>query len=168
MGFHISRQRHYENNQLCVEIAVGGSKYAGKDILPIKFNGEQKNLVSPADAINVAIRIIDEWNLSYFDEPKMIALVNADGKGNRIYFDPNNKKDISILQQWADKTLKSMSKCASCQKPIGNTSRAYETPDLPNRICCQESCLANIYRTIFGVEMPRVASNKDKKAKPAP
>jgi hypothetical protein len=165
LSFFTSRQRYYEDNQLVVEISCGGKKYAGKDILPAKFLGEQKNLLSPIDAVNVAIRILDEWNNSYWDERKLISLVNHDGKGTKTYFGPHNKKDLEKLERWAQSTFKSMAKCCSCQKPIGNMNKAYETQDLPNRVACSETCLANIYRTIFGVEMPRVVSNKDKKSK---
>jgi hypothetical protein len=165
MGYYVSRQRRYEDNRLLVEIACGGSKFAGKDILPITFNGEQKNLVSPIDAVNVSLRLIEEWHQKYWDEPKGISIVNADGKGSCQLFDPHSKKDLEKLERWAQSTFKNMAKCCACQKPIGNMNKAYETEDLPNRVACSEICLANIYRTIFGVEMPRVSSNKDKKYK---
>jgi hypothetical protein len=165
MGFFVSRQRRYEDNRLLVEIASGGSKFAGKDILPFKFVSEGKNLVSPIDAVNVAIRIVEEWHQIYWDEPKNVLLVNADGKDSKQLFDPHSKKDIEKLERWAQSTFKSMTTCCACQRPIGNTSKAYETGDLPNKVACSEPCLANIYRTIFGKEMPRIASNKDKKLK---
>lgn len=166
MSYYTSRQRHYENNKLCFEIACGGSKSASKDILPFKYDGEGKNLVSPIDAVNVALRVIAQWDLAFFDDKKWIALVNTDGKGSKEYFDPHSKRDMDRLQRWAETTLKNMSKCCNCQKPISNTTKAYETSDLPNKIACTENCLASIYRTIFGVEMKRVVSNKDKKKAP--
>ena len=169
MGLYVSRQRYYDDNQLAVEIANGGSKFAGKDILPIKFAGEGKNLVSPIDAMNVSLRIIEEWNNAYWDEKKLLSIVNADGKGTKSYIDPHSKKDLEKLERWAQSTYKNMAKCCACQKPISNMNKAYETEDLPNRVACSEICLSNIYRTIFGIEMPRVGSNKDKKQKaPAP
>jgi hypothetical protein len=162
MSVYVSRQRYFDDNRLAVELACGGSKYSGKDILPVKFGGEGRNLVSPIDAVNVAIRIIDEWNLTYFDENKSIALVNADGKGIKIYYNPHDKKDLSLLQQWATKAFNSMKKCGNCQKPISNMSKMYELEDLPNKVGCSEVCIATLYRTIFGVEAPRVVSNRDK------
>jgi hypothetical protein len=165
MGLFISRQRYYEDNQLALEIANGGSKFAGKDILPKLFNKENGNYISPVDAVNIAIDIINQWDIKYHDENKKIALVNGDGKGTKVYFDPHSKKDIERLERWAQMTFKNMAKCCNCQRPIGNMNKAYETQDLPNRVACSDQCLATVYRTIFGIEMPRIVSNKDKKQK---
>lgn len=163
MAFYISRQRYYDDNRLAVEIAIDGIKYAGKDILPVKHAGENKNLVSPIDAVNIAIRIVEDWDLVFWDDSKAITLVNADDKGGRIYYDPHNKKDMAMLQQWAAKTLANMKKCCNCQKPLGKTAKTYEMDELPKQVGCSETCLAAVYRHFFNKEPPRVSSNRDKK-----
>jgi hypothetical protein len=166
MSFFISRQRYYDDNVLAVEIACEGSKHAGEDILPFKFAGEDKNLVSPVDAVNVAVRIIGEWNLSYFDERKFIALVNSDGKGGKLYFDPFSKKDIANLERWGQQEFARLPKCDNCGRCIGNKANAYEMVELPNKVYCDERCLSTTYRHFYGKEPPRVQSNKGKKKAP--
>lgn len=166
MAFFVSRQRYYEDNILAFEIAIGGTKFAGKDVLPIKFAGECKNLVSPIDAVNVAIRVIDEWHTANHYEPKHIALVNRDGKGSKEYFDPFNKRDVAQLEKWAQAVFAQMPKCANCGRCIGNTVKAYQMDEMPNKVFCQEICLASNYRHFYGKEPPRVQSNKDKKQTP--
>jgi hypothetical protein len=164
MSVYISRQRYYDDGVLCVELAVGGAKNASKDILPTKYAGESKNLVSPIDAVNVALRIIGQWN--YSDERIFIALVNADGKGSKVYFDPQDKAHIAKLERWGQQEFARLPKCDNCGRCIGNKNNAYEMTELPNKLYCDERCLSSTYRHFYGKEPPRVQSNKDKKKVP--
>lgn len=166
MSVFVSRQRYYDPNMLCVELANGGSKYSGKDTLTAKFAGEGKNLLSPVDAVNVAIRILSEWDLTYFDEKKYIVIVNIDGKGGSQVYDPHNKTHMQRLEEWGKRELNKMPKCGNCQRPIGNVDKAYEIGELPKQIYCSEACMAYSYRHFFNKEPPRTVSNRDKKSTP--
>jgi hypothetical protein len=151
MPFAITRQRYYDDNQLAVEINCGGKMKSGPDVLPIKFKSEGKNLLSPVDAVNASLRIVKEWDHVYFDEKKKIAIVSADGK--KTYFNPSEKSDVDSLERWGKKTLAAMKSCDHCGRPIGG-SKFIETPDLPNRVFCQEICASNTYRVIYNKELP--------------
>lgn len=157
MAFAITRQRYYEDNQLAVEINCGGKLKAGPDVLPTKFYGEGKNLLSPIDALNISIQIVKDWDNTYFDEPKMIAVVSSEGK--KLYFNPRDKNQILSLQRWAEKTLKDMKSCDHCGRLISK-SKFIETSDLPNRSFCQEICASNTYRVIYNKEMPKLTKGK--------
>lgn len=164
MAFYISRQRYYEQDQLVVEIACGGIKKAGKDILTKKFDGEQKNLVDPRDAHSIAAKIIPKWDATYSDEKKLIALVNADGKGSVKYYDPSNSRDMEKFKKWSEDTFSSMKKCSSCQKGMGNRD-PFAIDDIPNKNFCSEYCIAKKYRELFGIEISKITNSADKQLK---
>jgi hypothetical protein len=160
MGFKLTRQRyHGECNgqgQLAVEIC-SGTKYIGEDVLTTKYKdlGESKYLVSPVDAYNCALKILRKWEHDYFDEPKVISIVNADGSGSKEYFDPSDKRDMAELEKFSKALLDKMSRCGSCQRPLGNSKNIFSTEDLPNKEFCDEVCAASLYRDMFKTEMPK-------------
>jgi|ERR1700722_2674254 len=160
MSFYISRQRDFKSNTLIVEIACGGPKKASPDILTARYKGEQKNLVDPRDAINVAERIYKLWDRDYFDEKKFLRII-VDSKTN--YLSDFSSKSLATARAWANKIYASMDKCGNCNKAIGN-SAPFEIDDIPNKVFCTEMCCANKYRDMYGKEAPRVFSAKDKKA----
>lgn len=163
MGFKISRQRYFDDNRLAVEICVG-SKHVGKDILTTRYQdiGESKYLVSPIDAYNTSIKLVQKWNNDYYDELKSIALVNSEGKGERIYLDPSSKNDLAKLETWANKTLKNMAKCGHCSRVIGATTPIHEDEKIPNKVYCCDLCLGTAYRNIFGEEIAITQAKKIK------
>jgi|SRR5271166_946011 len=168
MGFKITRQRYHEENngqgQLAVEVC-SGTKFVGEDVLTTRYKdlGESKYLVSPIDAVNCAVRIMKKWNLDYHDELKKLSFVNVDGQGSKHYFDINSKYEVAQLEKLATQIMNSMSKCGSCQRPLGATKNIFNTDALPNIEFCDEACAASKYRDMYKAEMPKT---KKLKAKP--
>jgi hypothetical protein len=163
MGFKIQRVRYHEENKLAVEVC-NGTKHISKDVLATKYKEhlESKYLVSPVDAINAALRIYKAWQHSTADEIKKISLVNFDGKGGKVYFDPSDKKDIARLEKLAKQTYEAMDKCGHCKNPIGNKD-LYEMDELPNKVFCTERCISEVYRHLFGQEPPKINPKTKKK-----
>lgn len=161
MGHFLSRQRCAKDNCLYVECAVGGPKVAGKDILPPKYEGEQKNLVDPREAISIAEKIYKKWSLDYHDEGKRLRIV---GKDMNFVFDFSTK-GITAARAWADKVHSGMNKCGHCSKVMGNRD-PFVIDDLPNSVFCTEVCLALKYKHLFGVEAPAATTKKAAKKKP--
>lgn len=161
MAFKVSRQRDGESNRLFVEIAIGGSKNAGPDVLADKYAhlGEGKNLVNPKDAANVAERIYKKWHLDYSDENKFVRVVNKDNP--TLEFDCS-AKGFAELQKWADQVIKTMDNCNSCGRVMG-AKEPFKLDEIPKKVFCSEICLANIYRHLFGVELPSMSKTKKKK-----
>lgn len=160
MSYFISRQRSYPDNLLFVEIAIGGPSKAGKDILPVKYHGENKNLLSPKDAFNIAHAILIRWDRDYADEKKKLKIV---GPINTVIYDFTTK-GIAAAKLWADKALASIEKCGACNKVMGNRA-AYEHDGLANLVFCSEICCAKKYRDTYGVEPPTILSNNSKKVR---
>jgi hypothetical protein len=156
MGFFVSRQRDFKSNFLVVEIAAGGPKKAGPDILTARYAGEQKNLVDPRDALNVAERIYKLWERDYWDEKKYLKII-VDSQN--IYMLDFSPKGLAVAQAWADKVYATMEKCGSCKRMMGN-SALYEVDEIPNMVFCDEACCARKYRDMFGKEPPKISSGK--------
>lgn len=162
MGYYISRQRYSIDNCLYVEIAIGGPSKSGPDKLPVRYTGENKNLVDPRDAVNNAEKIYKSWELDYADEKKQLKIVGIVNGANISTVYEFTTKGITSAKAWADKVFTSMEKCGACQKAMGSRD-PYEVEDLPNQVFCTEYCCAKKYRDTFGVEPPRVYSAKIKK-----
>lgn len=162
MGYFISRQRDFKDNGLYIEVAVGGKVKAGEDILTIRYTGEQKNLVDPRDAINIAESIYRSWEKDYGDERKKLRIV---GLTTPLVYEFSSA-GVAAAKQWANKVFEGMKKCGNtaCGKAMGSRD-PYEHDDLANLVFCTELCCARKYRDTFGTEPPRIASNKEKKQK---
>jgi hypothetical protein len=158
VGYNITRQRDYNDGCLFVEIAVGGPKNAGPDILTARYAGEQKNLVDPRDAVNIAEQIFKRWDKDYGDETKRLRIV---GLEQPLVFDFSTK-GIAAAKAWADRVFATMAKCCYCGKAMGNRD-PFTHDDLINVVFCSEACCATRYRDVFGIELPRIVSNKKKK-----
>lgn len=156
MGVFTSRQRCFEDNRLYIELACGGPKKAGADILPFKY-GEGKNLVDPRDALKIAIDVYKAWDLQYWDERKSLKIID----GSKVMIYECDAKGFAAASKWAEKAAAAMDKCGNCQKLIGTTSTPIDSDDIPNRVWCSEMCYSTSYRNMFGIEAPR----KEKKAK---
>src|ERR1700722_14960014 len=159
MSFYISRQRDFKSNTLIVEIACGGPKKASPDILTARYKGEQKNLVDPRDAINVAERIYKLWDRDYFDEKKFLRII-VDSKTN--YLSDFSSKSLATARAWANKIYAILDKCGNCNKAIG-ISPPFEVDDISKKLFCPKMFGAKKYREIYGKEPPRVFSPKDKR-----
>lgn len=159
MGYFVSRQRDFKDSGLYVEIAVGGKVKAGEDILTARYTGEQKNLVDPRDAVNVSEQIFRHWDRDYGDEKKQLRIVGIE---TPLVFEFSTR-GVAAAKTWADRIFANMAKCGNCHKAMGNRD-LYEHEDLSNLVFCSEMCCASRYRNIYGVEPPRIASNKQKKA----
>lgn len=151
MGYYISRCRPSTDNCLYVEIATGGKTKACEDMLPAKYEGEQKNLVSPIDAVNVCIKIQKKWELDYHDEQKKLKIVdNHFTAGEQVFnFD---KKGIYKAMIWATEVAKAMKKCHNCKRLLGTTGDILEHDDIQNSVFCSQNCLATTYKDRFGNE----------------
>lgn len=164
MSFKLTRQRDAKDNRLFVEIACGGPKSSGPDVLTDRYVllGEGKNLINPKDAVNIAERVHKKWHMDYPDENKALRIVGIE---NPLEFS-FTKQGIADAHKWADKVVSEMSKCGNCDRVMG--SRApFTVDDIANRVFCSEVCIATKYRQMFGVELPSVkAAKKDKKKLP--
>jgi hypothetical protein len=170
MGFKINRVRDYSDNRLYVEIACDKNS-ACPDILTPRYEhmNEGKNLVSPIDAVESAVKIGAKWHLDFHDDTKSLRIVQ-DGQ-SPIVFDFHSPSDMKRASAWAQKAAGTMTKCHHCQRLLGTSRLPYEADDMPNRKFCSEACLATVYRTLFGVEPPKIvqkAKNAGKLKKPAP
>lgn len=158
MGYFVSRQRDFKNNSLYVEIAAGGKAKAGADFLTVRYSGEQKNLIDPRDAVNIAENIFKAWDRDYGDEKKKLRIV---GLPTTLEYE-FSPKGIDAAKSWADKIFESMKKCGHCGKAMGNRD-PYEHDDISGTAFCSEQCCARKYKDMFGIEPPRLSSNKEKK-----
>lgn len=167
MGFKINRIRDYSDNCLYVEVACD-KKSACPDILTPRYESmnESKNLVSPIDAIESAIKIGAKWHLDYHDDNKNLRIVQEGQKP--LVFDFHSPSDMKKANAWAQKQATTMSKCSHCQRLLGTSRQPLEIDDMPNRKFCSERCLAEVYKTLFGTEPPKVQSKKNSilRAKP--
>lgn len=159
MGYFISRQRDFKDNTLYIEIAVG-KKNAGIDVLTLRYPGEQKNLVDPRDAVNIAENIVKRWERDYGDEKKMLRIV---GMPQPLVYD-TSAKGIAAAKVWASKVFNSMTKCAACTKAMGNRD-PYQHEDLVNLAFCTEYCCAKKYKDTYGIEPKKIVSKKEKLTK---
>jgi hypothetical protein len=161
MGYYISRCRPAADNCLYVEIAAGGKTKACEDILPLKYEGEQKNLVSPIDAVNVAVKIYKKWQIDYHDEQKKLKIIDKHfTSGEKIVdFD---KRGIDTATAWANVIAKTMDKCHNCKRLLGSTGNVLEHDDIPNSVFCSQNCLATTYKDRFGNE-PATSGIRSKK-----
>jgi hypothetical protein len=158
MGYHISRQRSFDDNSLYLEIATA-KKHIGVDILTPRYHGENKTYVNPVDAIRLAIDIVKQWDKDYGDERKRLKVV---GPTTPLIYECT-QKGFDAATEWAKRTLADMKKCGNktCGKVMGSRD-PYEHVDLSGLVFCSEICIARKYRDMFGIEIPRVESNKDK------
>lgn len=158
MGFFVSRQRYYDGSSsaatgpLVVEIAVGGSKKATKEMLAARFDGEGKNLKYPIDAVNIAERIYKQWNLAYADEHKRLCILDPSFKEGRKFYE-FNKRGLEEARKWAEITLENMQKCGGCNKPLGNLKNPLSINEFANKLFCSEYCLSKSYRDKYGVDL---------------
>jgi len=152
VGYHLSRQRSYDDNCLYLEIACN-KKDIGVDVLTPRYRGEGKTYVSPVDAVRIAHEIYNSWEKDYGDEKKRLKIV---GLASQLVYECT-QKGFDAAKQWAERILSNMKKCGNtaCGKPLGNKP-PYEHNDLPNTVFCGEMCLASKYRDTFGIEAPRV------------
>jgi hypothetical protein len=160
MSVYISRQRDYSNDCLFVELAVGGPKNAGKDILTARYPGENKHLVDPRSCIDIAVEIHRRWNLDYGDEQKKLRIV---GITTPLVYDFTTK-GIAAAKTWADKAFANMDKCSACGRPLGNHA-IFEHANLANQLFCAEVCVAKKHRDIYGTEPDKIGTGKKKVAK---
>jgi len=158
MGYFVSRQRDFKDNSLYVEVAVGGPAKAGVDLLTVRYTNERKNLVDPRDAIRIATDIYKYWDKDYGDERKKLRIV---GLPTPLVYDCT-AKGFDAAKDWANKVFANQKKCACCGKAMGNRD-PFEHADLANLMFCTEYCCGQKYRDTYGIELPPIASNKDKK-----
>jgi hypothetical protein len=151
MGFYISRCRPSKDNCLYVEIANGGKTKACQDMLPEKYEGEQKNLVSPIDAVNTSIKIYKKWQIDYHDEQKKLKIIDKGFAGGEKIFD-FDKSGIGSALKWADVISKTMKKCGHCKRLLGTTGTLLDHDDIPDTVFCSQNCLATTYKDRFGNE----------------
>lgn len=164
MAFYVSRQRDNESNRLFIEIACGGSKTAGKDMLTKRYDGEEKNLVSPKDAVMVAERIFKKWDQDYADETKALRIVAHSGTTTEPLEFPFDAAGLKKANEWADKTLAHLDICGACSKPMGNRA-AFETEHIANKVFCSEVCVSKKYRDMYQQELPGSVSGAKKSKK---
>lgn len=159
MAFYLSRQRQYPEGFLYIEIAINGKAHAGPDVLTPKFSAELRNFVNPKDAIRLAEEVYNQWSI-YSDEIIKLRIV---GKDMAPIILDCNKRGFEAANLWADKVYSGMKKCGNCNKPMGNRD-VFETEDISNLVFCSEVCISRKYRDMFGVEAPKIVSNKAKNA----
>lgn len=145
MAYYVSRQRYYPSQELAIEIAPG-RKNAGKDILSFKYDGEDKNLVDPRDAVNIAIRIYKQWDLYQSLTEKVYLNITHPG-GGKFTLD---KTGIVKAQKWAEKEYQNSAKCGACQRLLGSNSKKIINFKNLDGAYCSEYCLVNKHKQVYG------------------
>ena len=149
MGYYVSRQNYWDEQRLVVEISVGGSKAATKDILPAKYDPfECKNLKYPNDALNVAKRIYKKWKFTA-DSDIYLSIVDKDNKTILSF-----EKDWKSAENWAQKIMKTLERCKNCDKAIVNLNKSFTTSHLPGHYC-NEECANTKYKSAFNAKIPK-------------
>src|ERR1019366_8675119 len=116
MGFYLSRQRDFKDDCLYIEIANGGQKNAGIDILTPRYTHECKNFIDPRDAVRLALEMYKRWQLDYHDEIKRLRIVDT----AKIFVLDFDQRGANFATGWADKIYTTMTKCNKCNITMGN------------------------------------------------
>jgi hypothetical protein len=139
--YYVSRQKYWgvdEEDQYCVEIAVGGIDYANPDMLCMIFS-EQGEYDDPLEAAKAAISVRDQWKKA---APKLnIRIDYGQTDGNTLPFMDDHSHNEII--QWAKKELEKMPKCDYCGKPYDEGEEWYH--EFTDFKFCSEYCADSDY-----------------------
>ncbi len=157
MKFFVSRQCEYPDGDYVVEIAQGGLDYANPGMLTPKWAelGEGKEFDDPREAVEAAIKIRDEWNLSRFFPDVLRAAVH----GAEISFGctmgftlPLERMSDEQLHQKAEKIYDGLPKCAECNNLLGKETYTHDYADEDK--FCREYCAEKNYNNYLEQMLP--------------
>ena len=145
MKWFVSRQCYWgvdEDEQNIVEIAQGGLDYANPDMLVEKYEGEGETYTDPVKAIEVSLKIAEQWQK---DSPELIiGVAHGCTGGMTIPFEADEQEEI---RKWAKETLEMLPKCDRCGAVL--PEEHYIIPDLDDEKFCREYCAEERTNEIF-------------------
>ena len=96
MPYVVTRQRQWPDGNPMVEVSVGGMDYTNPDALSPKYPGEMEEYDSPVEAVQVAIRICEQWR---DDEPEAEIGVGST-LGMTMPFEPITSDEAIAWAEW--------------------------------------------------------------------
>lgn len=139
--WYVSRQCYWgtnEDSRYVVEVALGGSNYAGADELVPKWPklGEGKEFLDPCEAVEAAIAVCEAWKMV---QPLATVAMGATG-GGTTPFEPDSYQSLRMR---AEKLKEQLPTCDQCGQPLPPSKECYSNFDGDEVFCC-ESC-AEVY-----------------------
>lgn len=128
MPYTVSRQCYtFSETPYVVEISHGGMDSCGSDAYARRYAGELETYEDPREAVEVALRIWEQWKK---DKPELDIYIahgftagstlQLEPEEDQVYTDFESGKEIvefSIedqLKQWAEREYENLEKCARC------------------------------------------------------
>jgi len=119
-----------------VEVSVGGMDYTNPDALSPKYPGEMEEYDSPVEAVQVAIRICEQWR---DDEPEAEIGVGST-LGMTMPFEP---RTFAEAIAWAERQLAALPKCSRCGELL--PQKYFHVSELDDEKFCREFCAEEAY-----------------------
>ena len=141
--YAVSKQHYYYSKEYAVEVAAGGSDYAGCDML--EFIGEWDD---PRDAVEEAIKVYTAW-------------VNKEGEGREIYIAYGHNLDmiegeceslqdvIQDIRDWASQEYDELDKCDYCGEIITSNDTWIIDGYEDDYTLCSQYCADKVYYHMF-------------------
>lgn len=134
--YTITRQLTWPEGKYTVEIVQGNIDNVSPDALSSKYEGEFSNFQDPREAIEVALKIAEQWQKDESNEhiqlawgDTMEAMFMLESKGI-------NHDTIAELNKWAEAEYNSLPKCSYCNAIM---------PDNEDDWFSHEYCDADVY-----------------------
>ena len=109
--YFVSRQHYYYQDEYFVEIAYPSIDYSSPDMLICKYSGEGESYTDPREAVQVAIKIRDQWKEDLKGEDKDREISISYGSFDGCEGEESTDEE---LKAWADKVYESLEKCSYC------------------------------------------------------
>lgn len=117
MKLYVSRQRHWPDGDLTVEIVKGGLNYANPGHLEIKWSsiGEGEEFTDPREAVQAAINIANEWRK--IEKENEIEITFGSTGGMSIPLPAYSDEELIKI---AEEEYEKLPKCAKCGELFEN------------------------------------------------
>ena len=134
----VSRQNYWgveSEDALCVEIAFGGIDYSNADMLAAKYIGEGESYTNPIEAVEVAIKIRDNWNDDLKKSGENVTARVDKGSTGGMGIPFLSERTDEELRAWARETLESLPKCDECGDLLGTETYTHSLNFDDDRFC---------------------------------
>ena len=98
--YFVSRQHYYYQDEYFVEIAYPSIDYSSPDMLICKYSGEGESYTDPREAVQVAIKIRDQWkeDLKGEDKDREISISYGSFKGIEGFFTASPALQVAVTR----------------------------------------------------------------------
>ncbi len=113
--YFISRQCYWPDGDLVVEIACGGTNYAGPDMFVERFRnlGEGQEFTDPREAVNCALNVANAWRQITTES---VGVAYGHNLGFSMPFEPSTDEELIA---WAEEKYEKLDKCDQCGELLG-------------------------------------------------